>query len=109
MTAPVISAGDLVERFRALLADYDADLQATIAAGILPDREAFGEEVYGLTYAEISAAIIRILELEAALKPFAALGEQAAWLEKPDDKGAWGFDDFRRAISALGEQPEVKE
>jgi hypothetical protein len=60
-----------------------------------------------------SLAAERLLaEAREALKPFAALGEHAAWMEKPDDKGAWGFDDamltwgdFRKAHQALEAQP----
>lgn len=66
-----------------------------------------------LSRREATALLDRIEELEGAVAPFARLGDEAAWMEKPDDKLAWGFDgvnlswgDFRRARKALsGEKP----
>jgi hypothetical protein len=54
------------------------------------------------------AAEAEVKRLREALEPFAALGEEASWMTKPDDAGAWGFDgvsltwgDFRRARTTL--------
>lgn len=98
------------------LSDHSA-----IVEGLEKERDELRREAGELVVAQyaISAAEATILSLtkrletaEEALKPFAALGQKAAWMDKPDDKQAWGFDwvnltwgDFRRARSALSPEP----
>lgn len=63
---------ELVARLRSLLLDYDADLEVTIAAGILPDREAYGEDVSGVTYALLSSAADALSTAEARIEALEA-------------------------------------
>jgi hypothetical protein len=76
---------EVVARLTTRLADYDADLQAAIAARILPDREAYGEDVSGVTYAEVTAALTLITTLLEANAELTAERDALAKVIDPDD------------------------
>jgi hypothetical protein len=71
----------LAESLRGHLSDYDQNLRDTIVAGILPDRASYGEDVSGVTYAEITeaaSAIISLLDRIEALEGALTLAQR--WL-----------------------------
>lgn len=118
-------------RLTGALKDYEADLAQTIAAGTLPDRAAYGEDVSGVKYDDLIAAVnayasqkAEIERLRAALEPFSRLAAEIFRLDdgremnagKSDDQNVWGFDnvtftygDLRRIRAALSETSNGKD
>jgi hypothetical protein len=104
-------------------AEYDAPSGMWhVAAGPFPYGETICDNVKGgnarfialANPTDILALIAKVDELQAALLPFAKLGDEASWLCRADAKQAWGFDnvnltwgDFRKARAALSNPTET--